>query len=145
MNVIIIILCLALLTAVVAYLQLWRRYRRDLGKVTFMFNAIDIGDYTFQFPINKKYGSELLLNESLNRVKEILQHARDEQIEREKYFELILDSVDTGILVVDVERGIVLRSNRAALNLLQVETITHINQIKEKMAGFSLRETHTTL
>ena len=83
MNVIVIILCLALLAAVVAYLQLWRRYRRDLGKVTFMFNAIDIGDYTFQFPINKKYGSELLLNESLNRVKEILQHARDEQIERE--------------------------------------------------------------
>lgn len=145
MNVIVIILCLALLAAIVAYLQLWRRYRRDLGKVTFMFNAIDIGDYTFQFPVNKKYGSELLLNKSLNRVKEILQHARDEQIEREKYFELILDSVDTGILVVDVERGIVLRCNRAALNLLQVETITHINQIKEKMAGFSLRETHTTL
>ena len=145
MNVIVIILCLALLAAIVAYLQLWRRYRRDLGKVTFMFNAIDIGDYTFQFPINKKYGSELLLNKSLNRVKEILQHARDEQIEREKYFELILDSVDTGILVVDVERGIILRCNRAALNLLQVETITHINQIKEKMAGFSLRETHTTL
>ena len=72
-------------------------------------------------------------------------HARDEQMEREKYFELILDSVDTGIIVVEEGRGVVLRYNRAAQKLLQREVITHVDQIKETMKNFSSRETNTFL
>lgn len=86
-----------------------------------------------------------MLNRSLNRVKDILMHARDEQMEREKYFELILDSVDTGIIVVEEGRGVVLRYNRAAQKLLQREVITHVDQIKETMKNFSSRETNTFL
>lgn len=138
-------LALALLASATAYLRLRKRYRRNIDKIGFMFNALDMGDYTFRFPEEGKRNGESQVNASLNRVKTILQHARDEQIEREKYFELILDSVDTGILVVDEERGIVLRSNRAALDLLQTEAVTHINQTKEKMTGFSTRETHSIL
>lgn len=140
-----IVLILALTVLAAAYLQLRKRYRRNINKIGFMFNALDVGDYTFRFPEEGKKGDESQVNSSLNRVKAILQHARDEQIEREKYFELILDSVDTGILVVDEERGIVLRSNRAALDLLHLGAVTHINQTKEKMADFSTRETHTVI
>ncbi|MCI6161052.1 MAG: ATP-binding protein [Prevotellaceae bacterium] len=145
MNGAVVILAVALLGAIVVYIRLWNRYRRNIGKVAFMFNALDNSDYTFRFPEKGQGADEQLLNTSLNRVKEILQHARNEQMEREKYFELILDSVDTGILVVEEERGIVLRSNQAALDLLQMEMVTHIDQTKEKMAGFSTRETHTIL
>ncbi len=145
MNGAVFILAVALLGAIVVYIRLWNRYRRNIGKVAFMFNALDNSDYTFRFPEKGQGADEQLLNTSLNRVKEILQHARNEQMEREKYFELILDSVDTGILVVEEERGIVLRSNQAALDLLQMEMVTHIDQTKEKMAGFSTRETHTIL
>ena len=102
----------------VACICLWRRYRQTVRKVFFLFNALDNGDYTFRFPEGGKTGDDKLLNASLNRVKDILQHARDEQKEREKYFELIIDSVDTGILVLDDERGIVLRRNNAAHRLL---------------------------
>ncbi|MCI6703037.1 MAG: HAMP domain-containing sensor histidine kinase [Prevotellaceae bacterium] len=140
-----IVLILALIVLAAAYLQLRKRYRRNIDKIGFMFNALDVGDYTFRFPEEGKKSGESQVNSSLNRVKAILQHARDEQIEREKYFELILDSVDTGILVVDEERGIVLRSNRAALDLLHLGAVTHINQTKEKMADFSTRETHTVI
>lgn len=140
-----IVLILALIVLAAAYLQLRKRYRRNIDKIGFMFNALDVGDYTFRFPEEGEKSGESQVNSSLNRVKAILQHARDEQIEREKYFELILDSVDTGILVVDEERGIVLRSNRAALDLLHLGTVTHINQTKEKMADFSTRETHTVI
>lgn len=140
-----IVLILALIVLAAAYLQLRKRYRRNIDKIGFMFNALDVGDYTFRFPEEGKKSGESQVNASLNRVKAILQHARDEQIEREKYFELILDSVDTGILVVDEERGIVLRSNRAALDLLHLGAVTHINQTKEKMADFSTRETHTVI
>lgn len=137
-----------LLFAVVAAagcLYFWRRYRSTVRKVTFLFNAIDNGDYSFRFAEGDKSAGDRVLNRSLNRVKDILMHARDEQMEREKYFELILDSVDTGIIVVEEGRGVVLRYNRAAQKLLQREVITHVDQIKETMKNFSSRETNTFL
>lgn len=141
-------IALLLLFAVVAAagcLYFWRRYRSTVRKVTFLFNAIDNGDYSFRFAEGDKAEGDRVLNRSLNRVKDILMHARDEQMEREKYFELILDSVDTGIIVVEEGRGVVLRYNRAAQKLLQREVITHVDQIKETMKNFSSRETNTFL
>lgn len=123
----------------------WRRYRKTVKKVVFLFDALDNGDYTFRFPEKGKYDEDKLMNASLNRVKEILRHARDEQIEREKYFELIIDSVDTGILVLDDGRGVVLRCNKAALKLLQMEVVTHVNQIKDRLESLSVRDAYTTL
>ena len=139
------ILLFSLIALIIAYIRLARKYHRTIRKVTFIFEALDNGDYTFRFPENEQHGYERVLNTSLNHIKTILQHARDEQIAREKYFELILNSVDTGILVTDEERGLVLRSNQAAHDLLQMESVTHINRIKEKMKGFSTRDTHTVL
>lgn len=141
-------IALLLLFAVIAAagcLFFWRCYRSTVRKVTFLFNAIDNGDYSFRFAEGDKATGDRVLNRSLNRVKDILMHARDEQMEREKYFELILDSVDTGIIVVEEGRGVVLRYNRAAQKLLQREVITHVDQIKESMKNFSSRETNTFL
>ena len=131
--------------AVAGCLYFRRRYKSTVDKVTFLFNAIDNGDYNFRFAEDGKATGEKGLNKSLNKVKDILTHARDEQMEREKYFELILDSVDTGIIVVEDERGVVLRYNHAAQKLLQREMITHVDQIKETMKNFSSRETNTFL
>ena len=122
---------------------LWRRNRRMADKVTFLLNAIDNGDYAFRYPEEKK--GDAMVNKALNRIKEILQHARDEQIEKEKYFEQILDAVDTGVLVVDEERGLALRSNRAARRLLKREAVTHVSQVEEELKRFSVRETHALL
>ena len=141
----VIILSVAVVVLASCCLYLRRRYKGTVRKVAFMFNALDNGDYTFHFPESGHTDDDKLLNASLNRVKDILRHARDEQIEREKYFELILDSVDTGILVVDDSRGVVLRSNRAALRLLQRDVITHLDQVKESMKNLSSRETYTEL
>lgn len=141
----VIILSVAVVVLALCCLYLRRRYKGTVRKVAFMFNALDNGDYTFHFPESGHTDDDKLLNASLNRVKDILRHARDEQIEREKYFELILDSVDTGILVVDDSRGVVLRSNRAALRLLQRDVITHLDQVKESMKNLSSRETYTEL
>lgn len=141
----VVFLLVIAVVAVVGCLYFWRRYRSTVGKVTFLFNAIDNGDYNFRFAEGDKAAGYKRLNRSLNRVKDILMHARDEQMEREKYFELILDSVDTGIIVVEDGRGVVLRYNRAAQKLLQREVITHVDQIKETMKNFSSRETNTFL
>lgn len=141
----VVLLLVIAVVAVAGCLYFWRRYRSTVGKVAFLFNAIDNGDYNFRFAEGDKVTGDRVLNRSLNRVKGILTHARDEQMEREKYFELILDSVDTGIIVVEESRGVVLRYNRAAQKLLKREVITHVDQIKENMKSFSLRETNTVL
>lgn len=124
---------------------LYRRNRLNVSKVRFLFDAIDNGDYTFHFSEDAKKNSDAALNSLLNRTKSVLQHARDEQKEREKYFELILDAVDTGILVVETQRGIVLRFNRAALQLLQRSDVSYISQVEKQLSAFSVRETHTML
>jgi signal transduction histidine kinase len=131
------------LASIVVNVWLWLRNRRNTKKVVFLFNALDNGDYTFRFLEGKGLDSEL--NAALNRMKEILQHARDQQKEKEKYFEFIIDSIDTGILVVDKEHGYVIRSNRAALKMLDREAITHLDQVKEKLKNFAVRESNTVL
>lgn len=141
----VVLLILFAVVAAVGCLYFWRRYKSTVRKVAFLFNAIDNGDYNFRFAEGDKVTGDRVLNRSLNRVKGILTHARDEQMEREKYFELILDSVDTGIIVVEESRGVVLRYNHAAQKLLKREVITHVDQIKESMKSFSSRETNTVL
>ena len=141
-NVIIAILCTAAVFCIVC-LVLHRRYRRTIGKVTFLFNAIDNLDFSFNFP---EKGHDKLVNESLNRIRRILETARREAIERERYYEQIINAVSTGIMVVD-ERGCVLQHNEAALRLLGVEMLTFESQAAEKLASedFSKRETTAML
>ena len=141
-NVIIAILCTATIFCIVC-LVLHRRYRRTIGKVTFLFNAIDNLDFSFNFP---EQGRDKLINESLNRIRRILETARHEAIERERYYEQIINAVSTGIMVVD-KRGCVLQHNDAALRLLGVETLTFESQAAAKLASedFSKRETTAML
>ena len=141
-NVIIAILCTAAVFCIVCFV-LHRRYRRTIGKVTFLFNAIDNLDFSFNFP---EQGRDKLVNESLNRIRRILETARREAIERERYYEQIINAVSTGIMVVD-ERGCVLQHNEAALRLLGVEMLTFESQAAEKLASedFSKRETTAML
>ena len=67
-------------------------------------------------------------------------------MERERYYEQIINAVSTGIMVVD-ERGSVLQHNDAALRQLGVEMLTFESQVKDKLASedFSLRETTAML
>ena len=137
-----IIIIVLLLVAVVGYIRLYRHYRRNIKKVTFLFDAIDNGDFSFSFPTEKRFKEDKILHQSLNRIKLFLQHTREEQMEREKYYEQILNAVDTGILVVDSHDNI-LQHNQAALRLLDTDVLTHMNQVKEKLKDEHLAKHET--
>ena len=141
-NVIIAIVATAAIAAV-GYSLLYRRYRRTIGKVTFLFNAIDNLDFAFHFP---EHGRDRLVNESLNRISRIIEKARHDLMERERYYEQIINAVSTGIMVVD-ERGGVLQHNEAELRLLGVEVLTFESQVMDKLASenFLRRETAALL
>ena len=137
-----VIIIVLLLVAVVGYIRLYRHYRRNIKKVTFLFDAIDNGDFSFNFPTEKGFKEDKILHKSLNRIKLFLQHTREEQMEREKYYEQILNAVDTGILVVDSHDNI-LQHNQAALRLLDTDVLTHMNQVKEKLKDEHLAKHET--
>ena len=137
-----IIIIVLLLVAVVGYIRLYRHYRCNIKKVTFLFDAIDNGDFSFNFPTEKGFKEDKILHQSLNRIKLFLQHTREEQMDREKYYEQILNAVDTGILVVDSHDNI-LQHNQAALRLLDTDVLTHMNQIKGKLKDEHLAKHET--
>lgn len=137
-----IVIIVVLLVAVVGYVRLYRHYRRNIKKVRFLFDAIDNGDFSFNFPTEKRNKEDKILHQSLNRIKLFLQHTREEQMEREKYYEQILNAVDTGIMVVDSQDNILLH-NQAALRLLNTDVLTHINQVREKLKDEHLAKHET--
>lgn len=137
-----IIIIVLLLVAVVGYVRLYRHYHRNIKKVTFLFDATDNGDFSFNFPTEKGFKEDKILHKSLNRIKLFLQHTREEQMDREKYYEQILNAVDTGILVVDSHDNI-LQHNQAALRLLDTDVLTHMNQVKGKLKDEHLAKHET--
>ena len=138
----IIVLLVILVVLIAVNIWLYRHYRRNIKKVTFLFDAIDNGDFSFNFPTEKGFKEDKILHQSLNRIKLFLQHTREEQMEREKYYEQILNAVDTGILVVDSHDNI-LQHNQAALRLLDTDVLTHMNQVKGKLKDEHLAKHET--
>ena len=113
-------------------------YKRYNQNFIFLLNALENGDYSFHFSETKLSAREIEMNLMMNRIKEILTKARDEVIENENFLSLILESVSTGIIIID-NRGIVQRVNHAAVNLLGIPHFSHVNQLH------SINETYPAL
>ena len=142
MDVKLVIIVLLLVVSVAGYIRLYRHYRRNIKKVIFLFDAIDNVDFSFNFPMQGVSKNDRILHQSLNRIKAFLQHTREEQMEREKYYEKILNMVDAGIMVVDSHDN-VLQHNQAVLRLLDTDVLTHLNQVREKLKDEHLSKHET--
>lgn len=126
----------SLLSAAFAFGWSVQLYRRNLRKVSFMFDAVDNNDYAFHYATAQHATEERIINESLNRILQILLQAKADAKEREKYYEMIMNSVNTGIVVIN-EKGFVLQQNSESLRLLGLPVFTHIRQLEridEKLA-----------
>lgn len=142
MDVKLVIIVLLLVVSVAGYIRLYRHYRRNIKKVIFLFDAIANVDFSFNFPMQGVSKNDRILHQSLNRIKAFLQHTREEQMEREKYYEKILNIVDAGIMVVDSHDN-VLQHNQAVLRLLDTDVLTHLNQVKTKLKDEHLSKHET--
>ncbi|MFI3264341.1 MAG: ATP-binding protein [Rikenellaceae bacterium] len=103
-------------------------YNASQQKIDFMFNAIDCDDYAFSFPELNGSIKERSLNALLNRIKEILTNAKIRSEQREKYYEHIVNSIDSGIIILN-DDGNVYQTNVAMHKMLDLEVIGHINHI----------------
>lgn len=106
----------------------YRFYTYNTRKVAFLLDAIENNDPAIHFyeQVSDKDSSQV--NVILNRIARILYNARQETIQREKYYELIMDFVETGIVVLD-DKGTVFQKNRKALKLLGMEVLTNVKQL----------------
>jgi nitrogen fixation/metabolism regulation signal transduction histidine kinase len=55
-------------------------------------------------------------------------NVKQETAQREKYYELIMDFVETGIVVLN-SKGSVYQKNKEAMNLLGLDVLTHVKQL----------------
>ena len=111
----------------------YRLYTCHTRQVAFLLNAIENDDPSIHFyeHVADKHSSRV--NAMLNRIAGILQSVKQETVQREKYYELIMDFVETGIVVLD-EQGAVFQKNRKALALLGLQVLTHVRQLSQKSA-----------
>lgn len=108
--------------------KLRRSYNQFNKNIIFLLNALDNGDYSFNFAETKLSRREKELNQMMNRIKDILSRARKEVMENEKFLGVIMESVSTGIIILN-EDNLVVQINRTVNQLLGLPVFTHINQL----------------
>ena len=121
-------LCIAVPSLVWSVGSFYRLYTYHTRKVAFLLDAIENNDPAVHFYEHVVDKDSSQVNVMLNRIARMLQTIKRETVEREKYYELILDFVETGIVVLD-EKGVVFQKNRKALELLGMEVLTHVKQL----------------
>ncbi|WP_308760305.1 ATP-binding protein [uncultured Bacteroides sp.] len=120
------VLCTALLPIALYWQQ--KLYRHHVRNVLFMLDAIENNDNAIHFSETENTAEARLVNRALNRVAHILYNVKSETAQQEKYYELILDCVNTGILVLN-DNGAVYQKNSEALRLLGLNVFTHVSQL----------------
>ena len=119
---------LCVVVALITFYLLMSSYRKFDKRLNYMLLSMRNGDYAFRFPENLHSKVEASFNTTLNKIRDLLQSARLATIEQERYYELILNDIRTGILAID-QRGHVYQHNRTLLRLLGLSVLTHINQL----------------
>lgn len=113
---------------IITFNKIRLHYKKYNENILFLLNALENGDYSFRFSSTKLSIREKEFNKTLNRIKEILTNARKEVIENEKFLSLIVESVSTGIIIMD-ENGYINTVNKATLDILGLPVFTHVNQL----------------
>lgn len=105
-------------------------YRIHTKRVLFMIDALENNDNAIHFPEENTTPETWDINRALNRVGHILYNVKSETAQQEKYYELILDCINTGVLVLN-DNGAIYQKNNEALRLLGLNVLTHIRQLSK--------------
>ena len=109
---------------------LYRICKQPVRKVAFLLDAIDNDDAAIHFYEHTAQDDISQVNGMLNKIARILYNTKQDVVQREKYYELILDFVDTGIVVLN-SAGAVYQKNNAAMQLLGMTVFTHLRQLEK--------------
>lgn len=100
--------------------------RKIVGKIDFMSDALDSGESAFRY--SEDHWSDRRLNRSLNRLRSIFEAEKSDIRERERYFGIMLDHVQSGVIVIDGDK--IDYSNVIARGFLGMSDISSLRQIE---------------
>lgn len=100
--------------------------RKIIGKIDFMSDALDSGESAFRY--SEDHWSDRRLNKSLNRLRSIFEAEKSDIRERERYFGIMLDHVQSGVVVIDGDK--IDYSNVIARGFLGMSDISSLRQIE---------------
>lgn len=100
--------------------------RKIIGKIDFMSDVLDSGESAFRY--SEDHWSDRRLNRSLNRLRSIFEAEKSDIRERERYFGIMLDHVQSGVIVIDGDK--IDYSNVIARGFLGMSDISSLRQIE---------------
>ncbi len=106
----------------------WKLYQQNTKKILFLLDAIENNDSSLHFSEQSNASGDRIVNRALNRIASILYNVKSETAQQEKYYELILNCISTGVIVLN-DSGAVYQKNDEALRLFGLEIFTHIRQL----------------
>ena len=100
-------------------------------KLSYFFDAVKNEDSSLHFPESTKDRQLARFHQSLNHLNTILSEIKIRNERNEKFFRELLKSSTTGIIAID-EKGFVELVNQAALQLLQLTALSHMNRLRQE-------------
>lgn len=94
-----------------------------------MLEAIRNRDYSFRLPLYGFSGGERVLQETLNQFGSLMGEQKQLMEQRERFYEQILSSVSSGVIVLD-ENHVVVQTNPAAARLLGIPILSTLRQLE---------------
>ena len=122
----------SLVIALVIIIHLVYVYLRSTRRMLRMIESVRYGDFTLSFSAKGQNPQEQKMVEDINQVMSQFRAQLSEKEEKHRYFETLLDTVDTSVLVSD-KQGKVLWMNRAGIQDLcghaihQLEDLSSLN------------------
>lgn len=104
-------------------------YLRNFQRISRMVESIRYGDFALNFSIKGQNPMEDKLAEDINEVMHRFRMELSAKEEKHRYFETLLDTVDTSVLVANQD-GEVLWMNRAGVQDLCGHTIHRLDELK---------------
>lgn len=118
--------CVLVLVIIVCLVDI---YSRSIRRMTRIIESVRYGDFSLSFSANGRNEMDRKLVEDLNEVIVRFRSELSEKEEKYQYFETLLDSVDTSVLVAD-KQGKVVWMNQAGMQDLCGHAIHQLDELK---------------
>lgn len=113
----------------IASVLVFRKMQQQLREKSWlMLEAIRNRDYSFRLPVAGFSGGERVLQDTLNRFGGLMSEQKQLMEQRERFYEQILSSVTSGIIVLDEDMKVV-QTNPAAARLLGLPVLSTLQQL----------------
>jgi two-component system, NtrC family, nitrogen regulation sensor histidine kinase NtrY len=125
----IIISSVCLILEIPAVLNLISYLNSTNRKLSYFLESIQNDDSTLLFPAKIINNPIRELYQGMRKVNEQIKQLKIENLQREQYFQTLLENVATGIVTYNTN-GVVQHANSTAKKMLSVEVLTHIDQLE---------------